>query len=78
MLCREQKSDISKDDDLDLLGNKAVESFAGSNADLEGVVDCLFASPPRPQPLRLESLSLKTPAKSVPLPQVQLYNKNRV
>ena len=43
-----------------------MESFTGSQADLEGVADNLFASPPCPQPLRFESLSLKTPAKSVP------------
>ena len=41
-----------------------MESFTGSNADLEGAADCLFASPPSPQPLRFESLSLKTPVKS--------------
>ena len=43
-----------------------MESFTGSQADLEGAADNLFASAPRPQPLRFESLSLKTPAKSVP------------
>ena len=53
-------------DELDLLGDKDVESFTGSEADLEGAADNLFASPPRPQSLRFESLSLKTPAKTVP------------
>ena len=43
-----------------------MESFSGSHADLEGAADNLFASPPRPQPLRFEALSLKTPAKIVP------------
>ena len=43
-----------------------MESFTGSQADLEGAADNLFTSPPRPQPLHFESLSLKTPAKSVP------------
>ena len=63
---RKQKADPSKDDELDLLGDEDVESFTGSQTDLEGAADNLFASPPRPQPLRFESLSLKTPAKSVP------------
>ena len=44
------------------------DSFTGSNADLASAADNLFTSPPppRPQPLPLSSLSLKTPAKSVP------------
>ena len=40
--------------------------FTGSQADLEGAADNLFASPPCPQALPFESLSLKTPAKTVP------------
>ena len=73
---RKQKvTDTSKDDDLDLLGDEDVESFSGSHADLEGAADNLFASPPRPQPLRFEALSIKTPAKTVPPPHVRLYNK---
>ena len=40
--------------------------FTGSQADLEGAAEQLFASPPHPQPLRFKSLSLKTPAKTVP------------
>ena len=63
---RKQKVGTSKDNELDLLGDEDVESFTGSQADLEGAADNLFASPPRPQPLRFESLSLKTPANSVP------------
>ena len=63
---RKQKADTSKDDELDLLGEEDVESFTGSQADLEGAADNLFASPSRPLPLRFESLSLKTPAKTVP------------
>ena len=43
-----------------------MESFAGSNSGLEGAADNLFASPPCPQPLRFEALSLKTLAKTVP------------
>ena len=38
-----------------------MESFSGSQADLEGAADNLFSAPPRPQPLRFKSLSLKTP-----------------
>ena len=49
---------LSKDDDLDLLGDD-VEAFSGSQADLEGAADNSFSSPPHSQPLRLESLSLK-------------------
>ena len=55
----------SKDDELDLLGDD-VESFTGTNTDLESAADNLFTSPPRPQPLPISSLSLKTPAKTVP------------
>ena len=58
--------DASKDDELNLLGDESVESFDGSQADQEGAAECLVASPPRPQPLCLESLSIKIPAKSVP------------
>ena len=63
---RKQKADTSRDNDLDLLGDEDVDSFTGSQADLECAAEQLFASPPRPQPLRFESLSLKTPAKTVP------------
>ena len=64
---RKQKSNTvsSKDDELDLLGYD-VESFTGTNADLESAADNLFTSPPRPQPLHFSSLSLKMPAKTVP------------
>ena len=63
---RKQQADTSRDNKLDLLGNVDVNSFTGSQADLEGATAQLFASPPRPQPLKFESLSLTTPAKSVP------------
>ena len=53
----------SKDDDLDLLGDD-VDTFSGSQADLKGAAYNLFSSHPRPQPLRFESLSLKTPQQS--------------
>ena len=64
----------SKDDDLDLLGED-VEAFSGSQTDLEGAADNLFSSPPRPQPLRFESLSLKTPETVPPTPGTALQNK---
>ena len=67
---KKQKKDTTsyKDDELDLLGDEDVDSFTGSRADLESAADNLFTSPPRPrpQPLPFESLSLKTPAKTVP------------
>ena len=43
-----------------------MESFTGSHADLESAADDLFTSHPRPQPLHFSSLSIKTPAKTVP------------
>ena len=64
----------SKDDDLDLLGND-VEAFSGSQADLEGAAENLFSSPPRPQPLCFESLSLRTPQTVPPTPGAALQNK---
>ena len=63
---KKQKRDTTKDDELDLLGDEDVESFTGSQADFESAADNLFTSPPHPQPLPFESLSIKTPAKSVP------------
>ena len=54
------------DEELDLLGDNSIESFVGSQADLESAADNLFTSPPRPQPLAFEALSLKTPVKTVP------------
>ena len=61
----DKKAD-KNDQELDLLGDNSVESFAGSQADLESAADHLFTSPPHPQPLPFEALSLKTPAKTVP------------
>ena len=64
---KKQKRDTTKDDELNLLGDEDVESFSGSQADLESAADNLFTSPPHPQPLPFESLlSIKTPAKSFP------------
>ena len=65
-----------KDDELDLLGDD-VDSFTGSNADLESAADNLITSPPRPQPLPFSSLSLKMPAKTVP-PRYCLTAENRI
>ena len=66
-LYQEEKRDTasSKDDELDLLGDD-MDSFTGSHADLESAADNLFTSHPRPQPLPFSSLSIKTPAKTVP------------
>ena len=74
---KKQKAETSsKDDELGLLGEGDGDSFTGSNADLESAADNLFTSPPRPQPLAFSSLSLKTPAKSVPpTPGTALQNK---
>ena len=64
---KKQKAETSsKDNELDLLGEGDGDSFTGSNADLKSAADNLFTSPPCPQPLAFSSLSLKTPAKSVP------------
>ena len=75
---RKQKAsdpcNTSKDDDLDLLGDD-MEAFSGSQADLEGAADNLFSSPPRPQLLHFESLSLKTPQNVPPTPGTALQNK---
>ena len=61
-------------DDLDLMGDDG-DAFSGSEADVEGAAKNLFSSPPCPQPLRFESLSLKTP-QTVPLtPGTALQNK---
>ena len=51
-----------------------MEVFSGSKADLEGAADNLFSSP-CPQPLRFESLSLKTPQTTPPTPGTALQNK---
>ena len=70
------KTSDKNDQDLDLLGDNSVESFAGSQADLESAADHLFTSPPCPQPLAFEALSLRTPAKTSHLLQVLLYSRN--
>ena len=75
---RKQKaSDVNTSkDDLDLLGDDGDgDAFSGSQADLEGAADNLFSSPPRPQLLHFESLSLKTPQTVQPTPGTVLQNK---
>ena len=52
-----------------------MEAFSGSQADLEGAADNVFSSPPHPQPLRFESLSLKTPQTVPPTTGTALQNK---
>ena len=52
-----------------------MEAFSGSQADLEGAAENLFSSPLRPQPLRFECLSLKTPKTVPPTPVTALQNK---
>ena len=51
------------------------DSFTGTQADLEGAAENLFSSPPRPQPLHFESLSLKTPHSVLRTPGTALQNK---
>ena len=52
-----------------------MEAFSGSQADLEGAAENLFSSPPRPQPLCFESLSLKTPQTVPSTPGTALQHK---
>ena len=75
---RNQKSDNSKENELDLLGDEEVESFTRSQADLEGATDNSFASPPHPQTLHAELLSFKTLANAVPPTprQIPVFQKN--
>ena len=78
-LKKEKAETSSKDNEIELLGEGDGDSFTGSNADLESAADNRFTShtpPPCPQPLAFSSLSLKTPAKSVPpTPGTALLNK---
>ena len=52
-----------------------MEAFSGSQADHEGAAETLFSSPPCPQPLRFESLSLRTTQTVPPTPGTALQNK---
>ena len=51
-----------------------MEAFSSSEAHLEGAAKNLFSSPPRPQALRFEILSLKTPQTVPPTPDTALQN----
>ena len=51
-----------------------MQTFSGSEADLEGAADNLFSSPPCPQTLHFESLSLRTPQTVSPTPGTALQN----
>ena len=66
--CYSKKSDKNKAEDIDseLLGDNSSESYGGLQAELEVAANRLFTSPPRPQPLSFEALSLQTPARTVP------------
>ena len=63
-----KKSDKNKAEDIDseLLGDNSSESYGDSQAELEVAANRLFTSPPRPQPLSFEALSLRTPACTIP------------
>ena len=63
---KSEKSDKNDDIDAELLGDNSIDSFGGSHAELEVAAECLFTSPPRPQPLAFEVLPLRTPARTVP------------
>ena len=74
---RKQKNNSvsSKDDELDLLGDK-IESFSGTNADLESAADNLFTFPPHGHNLYLlVHCPSKGQQKRSRPPQVRLYNK---
>ena len=51
------------------------DAFSGSHADLEDAAENLISSPPCPQPLHFECLSLKTPQTVPPTPGTTLQNK---
>ena len=73
-----KKSDKNKAEDIDseLLGDNSSETYGGSQADLKVAANRLFTSPPRPQPLSFEALSLRTPARTVmPTPGTALQLK---
>ena len=63
---KSDKKDKAEDMGLELLGDNSIESFGGSQAELEIAADRLFTSLPHPQPLSFESLSIRTPARTVP------------
>ena len=73
---RKQKGNtvISKDDELDLLGDD-VEPFTGTNADLESAADNLFTSPDVPSPYPSVHCHLKRLQRLSHPPQVLLYSR---
>ena len=54
---KKEKKDKAKDVGSELLWDNSIDSFGGSQAELEMAADRLFTSPPRPQPLSFEALS---------------------
>ena len=54
---RDKKSDKNYEA-ADLLGDNSVESFGGSQAELEVAAKRLFTSPPHPKPLAFEALKM--------------------
>ena len=66
----------SSKDELNLLGHPEMEdTFSGSLEDLENAKEQLDSSPPRPQPLHFEILSLKMPQTVPPTPGTVLQNR---
>ena len=61
--CPKCRDDYKGDDPC---ANSSDCLVCSSFSDLESAADNLFTSPPRPQPLPFSSLSIKTPAKTVP------------
>ena len=73
---KSDKKDKAEDTGSELLGDNSIESFGGSQAELEMAADRLFTSPPCPQPLSFEALSSRTPARTVaPTPGTALQLK---
>ena len=72
---QKQKLNSSKDE-LDLLGDPEVDNtFSGAHEDLKNAAEQLYSSPPLPQPLHFETLSLKTPQTALPTPGTVLQNR---
>ena len=73
---KKDKKDKAEDAGSELLGDNSVDSFGGSQAELELAADRLFTSPPRPQPLSFEAFSSRTPSRTVlPTPGTALQQK---
>ena len=72
---QKQKSDSSKDY-LDLLGDPdVVEVFSGLHEDLENTAQDLYSSPPCPEDLRVETLSIKMLQNVPPTPGTALQHR---